>query len=156
VARLLDIVNPQYLYLGQKDYQQCLVIRKLLSQTGKEEQLQVVICPTVREQDGLAMSSRNLRLTEPQRALAGIIYQCLVSIQGKNGTANFKLVQKECLDLMKAKGFEPEYVELANAKDLTLLEDYDAGKEMIALIAAKIGDIRLIDNLLVNPTASLN
>jgi pantoate--beta-alanine ligase len=111
----------------------------------------VVICPTVREEDGLAMSSRNMRLTEPQRALAGIIYQCLVSIQGKSGTACFKLVQKECLDLLQAKGFKPEYVELAKARDLTLLEDYSEDEEMIALVAAKIGDIRLIDNLIINP-----
>ncbi|HRO43514.1 MAG TPA: pantoate--beta-alanine ligase [Flavipsychrobacter sp.] len=151
VARLLDIVNPNYLYLGQKDYQQCMVIRKMLQLTNRENEIQVVICPTIREDDGLAMSSRNLRLTDPQRALAGTIYQCLISIQGKLPTDNFKLVQKECLDLLKDKGFDPEYVSLANADDLTLLEEFDTTQPMVALIAAKIGDVRLIDNLILNP-----
>jgi pantoate--beta-alanine ligase len=151
VARLLDIVKPQYLYLGQKDYQQCMVIKRLLEMTGKAESVQIVICPTIREADGLAMSSRNIRLTEPQRILAGTLYQCLVSIQGKQQSDNFMLVQKECIDLLRDKGFEPEYVMLADADDLTLLENFDAEKRMVALIAARIGNVRLIDNLLLNP-----
>ena len=149
VERLLAIVNPQYLFLGQKDYQQCMVIKKLL-ELKKNDQVQLVICPTVREEDGLAMSSRNLRLTDPQRALAAIIYQCLVAIQTKQNSDNFDLVQKQCLDLLKAKGFQPEYVALANADDLSLMDNYENNTSMVALIAAKIADIRLIDNLLLN------
>ncbi len=154
VKRLLDIVNPQYLYLGQKDYQQCMVIKKLLELDGKQEKIKVIICPTVREQDGLAMSSRNARLTEPQRALAGIIYQCLVSIQAKQESDNFRLVQKECMDLLTEKGFQPEYVALADADSLALLDDFTAGKPMVALIAARLGDTRLIDNMMLTPTAN--
>ena len=150
VARLVDIVNPQFLYLGQKDYQQVMVINKLLEQTGKLDKVKIVVAPTVREADGLAMSSRNMRLTEPQRALAGVIYQCLVSIQTKQASGNFPLVQKQCLDLLKDKGFEPEYVELADAEDLTILDDYTTEKPMVALIAARIGDVRLIDNIVLN------
>jgi len=150
VAKLLDIVEPQYLYLGQKDYQQCLVIKKLLELTNKSELVQVVICPTVREADGLAMSSRNQRLTEPQRVLAATIYQCLISIQGKAETDNFSLVQKECTDLLVRKGFETEYIALARAEDLELMEDFDPSSQMVALIAAKIGEVRLIDNLPLN------
>jgi pantoate--beta-alanine ligase len=150
VARLLDIINPQLLYLGQKDYQQIMVVRKLLEQTGKQDQVKIVVCPTVREEDGLAMSSRNMRLTEPQRALAGIIYQCLVSIQTKQTDGNFQLVQKQCMELLKDKGFQPEYVELADSENLTILEEYRSDKPMVALVAAKIGDVRLIDNLLLN------
>jgi pantoate--beta-alanine ligase len=151
VDRLLSIVKPHFLYLGQKDYQQCMVISKLLEPGGRHESVQVVICPTVREEDGLAMSSRNRRLTDPQRALAASIYQCLVSIQGKQSNDLFQIVQKQCLDLLREKGFDPEYVSLASASDLSLLEDFDPGKPMIALVAAKIGDVRLIDNLLINP-----
>ena len=148
VARLLEIVNPQRLYLGQKDYQQCMVIRKLTEMIGLND-LEVVICPTTREEDGLAMSSRNRRLTEPQRAVAGVIYQCLVSIESKQNTASFDIVRKECEDILKSKGFAPEYVALADAHDLTLLDNYKKGMTMVALIAAKIGDIRLIDNLIL-------
>lgn len=148
VARLLQVVQPDRLYLGSKDYQQCMVIKKLAELTGMKE-LRVVICPTQREQDGLAMSSRNRRLSEGQRSVAGLIYQCLVSIQAKQGSAPFAVVQKECDDLMRAKGFVPEYIALAHADTLELLEDYKPGTPMVALIAAKIGEIRLIDNLVV-------
>lgn len=150
VGRLLEIVNPDFLYLGQKDYQQCMVIADLVKQMGREQQIALVTCPTVREPDGLAMSSRNRRLNEAQRSLAGIIYQCLVSIQAKHGSGSFPIVQKECMDLLRDKGFEPEYVALAHAQTLELMGDYDAGTKQVALIAAKLGGIRLIDNMLVS------
>ncbi len=150
VHRLLDIVQPDVLYMGGKDYQQCMVIRELLRQTGKSEDIRVNICPTVREADGLAMSSRNRRLTEPQRAIAGIIYQCLVSVQSKQRTAQFSVLQKECTELMQAKGMEPEYIVLADAGDLRLLDDFDHTRPMIVLIAARIGSVRLIDNMLLS------
>jgi pantoate--beta-alanine ligase len=147
VNRLLQVVQPHKLYMGQKDYQQCMVISKLLQMTGST--IEMVICPTIREADGLAMSSRNRRLSEPQRAIAGIIYQCLVSIQAKNGDCSFARVRKECEDLMTAKGLAPEYVNLATAADLSLLQDYLPGTPMVALIAARVGDVRLIDNILL-------
>ena len=149
VARLLDIVKPDKLYMGQKDYQQCMVVRNLLQQTGSHAEM--IINPTVREADGLAMSSRNRRLTEPQRALAGTIYQCLVSIQAKGQQGgDFKIVQKECEDLLVDKGFKPEYIALADADTLELLDNYDNNRKTVALIAAWLGDIRLIDNMPVN------
>ncbi|WP_276133558.1 pantoate--beta-alanine ligase [Polluticoccus soli] len=150
VARLLDIVNPDFVYVGQKDYQQCIVIKNLIGLLRKENEITLMVCPTVREADGLAMSSRNRRLTEPQRAIAGLLYQCLVSIQAKQIDSSFKIVQKECLDLLAEKGFTPEYVSLADAGDLSLLEEYDKSKKMVALVAAKLGDVRLIDNLVIN------
>lgn len=148
VARLLDIVIPDKLYMGQKDYQQCMVVANLLKQLHSPAEM--VICPTQREPDGLAMSSRNRRLTEPQRALAVLIYQCLVSICTKQEGGNFNIVRKECTDILTAKGFEPEYVSLADANTLELLNEYDSTRKMVALIAARIGNIRLIDNMLLN------
>lgn len=149
VARLLNIVRPQHLYLGQKDYQQCMVIKDLVQQMKMDNRPEVVICPTMREADGLAMSSRNRRLTEPQRNLAGLIYQCLVSIQAKAGQQSYATVQKECTDILTNKGFEPDYVALADADTLELLDDYDINRPMVALVAAKIGDVRLIDNMIL-------
>ncbi len=150
VSRLLQIVQPHHLYLGQKDFQQCMIIKKLLEFDGLQKKVQLNICPTLREQDGLAMSSRNQRLNEGQRKLAGLIYQCLVSIASKNGIDPFEKVKNECFDLLSEKGFETDYVAIANANNLTLLKDYDINTPMVALIAAKIGEIRLIDNLLLN------
>jgi pantoate--beta-alanine ligase len=149
VARLLEIIEPRRLYLGQKDYQQCMVIRKLIELMGMKD-LELVICPTTRDADGLAMSSRNRRLTDPQRVVAGIIYQCLVSIESKQNSAAFDIVKKECTDILTSKGFVVEYVALADARDLTLLTDYKKGTPMVALIAAKIGEIRLIDNIILS------
>ncbi|MEZ5016897.1 MAG: pantoate--beta-alanine ligase [Flavipsychrobacter sp.] len=147
VARLLDIVQPHKLYMGQKDYQQCMVVKNLLRQLGLNTEL--IICATQREPDGLAMSSRNRRLTEFQRAKAMLLYQCLVSIKTKQTDSSFSTVQKECIDILKDKGFVPEYVSLADADDLTLLEEYDANRNMVALVVAWLGDVRLIDNMLL-------
>lgn len=150
VKRLLQIVCPQNLYLGQKDFQQCVIINQLLKITPELTNIDLHICKTQREADGLAMSSRNVRLTQSQRVVAASIYQCLVSIQSKINISPFSVVQKECLDLLKHKGFEPEYVSLALADNLSLIDEYDSSKKMVALIAAKIGNVRLIDNLILN------
>ncbi len=149
VSRLLNIVQPHVLFLGQKDYQQCMVITDLVRQMGLLN-LKIRICPTFREDDGLAMSSRNRRLTAPQRALAPVIYQCLVSIATKQGDGDFGIVRKQCEDLMTDKGFEVEYVSLSDANSLQPLNGYEPQREMVALIAAKIGPIRLIDNMVIN------
>jgi pantoate--beta-alanine ligase len=148
VSRLLDIVTPNVLYLGQKDYQQCMVLTRLAKMTGRDD-LRIEICPIMREADGLAMSSRNRRLTDPQRVVAATIYQCLVSICTKQSSDSFVVVRKECEDLLRKKGFETEYVALANAGDLTLFDEYNRDVPMVALIAARIGEIRLIDNMLL-------
>ena len=148
VGRLLEIVQPDTLFLGQKDYQQCMVINNLKTQlclTG----LNITICPTLREADGLAMSSRNRRLTEPQRKQAATIYQSLVSIQAKQTNTPFAIVHKECLDLLTDKGFLVDYVALADANTLEPMTEYDTSKTMVALIAAKIGEVRLIDNMVL-------
>lgn len=148
VSRLLDAVQPDDVYMGQKDYQQCLVIQKL--KALKKAAFNLHFVPTQREPDGLAMSSRNRRLTESQRASAALLYQCLVSIEAQQGVKPFAVVEKECLDILEQKGFKPDYVALADADTLEPLSDYDPSKKMIALIAAFTGEIRLIDNLLLN------
>lgn len=149
VGRLLELVQPQHLYMGQKDYQQCLIVKELLEQMPLEPKPELHISPTVREDDGLAMSSRNRRLTDPQRALAPVIYQCLISIQTKAGEGRWPVVRKECEDLLRDKGFEPEYVALADSESLEPLEAFSASQDSVALIAAKLGKIRLIDNMLL-------
>ena len=147
VGKLLQLVQPDYLYMGQKDYQQCMVIQKLIAL--KKFPVQLITCPIRRESDGLAMSSRNRRLTPTQRSLAGLLYQCLVSIQAQQEHKDFATVQKECMELLEKKGIQPDYVALADAESLAPLDNYDLSKKMIALIAGSIGNIRLIDNLML-------
>lgn len=151
VAILLEIVEPDALYMGSKDFQQCLVVKDLCQQMGLSKKIRFVACPTQREADGLAMSSRNRRLNESQRSIAGLLYQCLVSMQSKALLDTpFSIVAKECTDLLLAKNIHPEYVSIAEAETLAPLQEFDANKKMVALIAAKIGEIRLIDNMILN------
>jgi pantoate--beta-alanine ligase len=150
VSRLLALVQPDGLIMGQKDYQQCAIVARLLKETDQEG-IALHVCPTVREADGLAMSSRNRRLTPGMRMKAATIYQCLVSIESKAGHSPYEIVHKECLDLLRDRGFEVEYVALADAEELTLLDEYDLNRKMVALVAVKLGLVRLIDNLVLHP-----
>lgn len=145
--KLLQLVQPDHLFMGQKDYQQCLVVQSLINIENINVNLHIV--PTKRAADGLALSSRNARLTEGQRQLANLLYQCLVSIQAQKDNKSFKIVHKECIDLLERKGITPEYIYLCDAETLEILPDFDASRKMVVLIAAYLGEIRLIDNLVI-------
>lgn len=149
---LLNKIMPDKLYMGSKDYQQCLIVKDLCRQLNLDKKIDFITCPTVREPDGLAMSSRNRRLDGFQRSKVGIIYQCLVSIQNKFmlGNSVFNIVQKECIDLLINKGIKVEYLELANAHTFTPLTEFDPKVKMVILAAVWVGEVRLIDNIIIN------
>jgi pantoate--beta-alanine ligase len=155
VHRLLEIVNPDHLYLGQKDYQQCMILARLVELTGLNNKTEIIICPTLREVDGLAMSSRNMRLNEVERKNAVTIYQCLNMIKEntkKNTPA--ELIKQAQLMLEKA-GFKVDYVEIADARNLSPVNDpiaigWDGKQKLVALVAATMNEVRLIDNMLLN------
>ncbi len=148
VDRLLGITMPHRLYLGQKDYQQCLIIRKLIHLCGWEETITTQVVPTIRETDGLAMSSRNLRLDAHQRKIAPYIYRELLNIRENLHTASLhQLKERARVSLMK-DGFQVDYVEISHSSDLQTAED--TSSSLIGLVAASIGPIRLIDNLLLH------
>lgn len=146
VDRLLDIVQPDRLYLGQKDFQQCMVLRKLLRITGRETEVRIV--PTVRESDGLAMSSRNLRLDKEQREKAPLLYKALRHIADNYRSLPLGQLRSEAVKMLEDEGFAVDYVEITDADSLESL-DAPSGK-MVALVAASTGSIRLIDNILLN------
>jgi pantoate--beta-alanine ligase len=148
VDRLLEIVNPGTLYLGQKDYQQCMVIRKLLELTGKENEVELRIVSTVREADGLAMSSRNLRLDEHQRKLANSIFKELSILKENLHQYSFDELKQKASVHLEEEGFKVDYVEIANAEDLSVATSPSV--KLVALAAATTGDVRLIDNVLLN------
>lgn len=145
VHRLLDAVLPHNLYMGEKDFQQCLVIAQLIEQTGSKVNL--ITCPTLREQDGLAMSSRNRRLSEEGRQQATAIYAVLNTLREQQFTQSFAALQQQGLQHLQEKGFEPEYILLANATNLQLLDNFQTDCNMVVLVAAKLGGVRLIDNM---------
>jgi pantoate--beta-alanine ligase len=149
VSKLFHKVQPHTAYFGQKDLQQCLVIRRLIQDLSFPVQL--VICPTVRESDGLAMSSRNRRLSPAHRATAPLLYQALEmanEILANNGTV--ELSKKAVANhLAKGEDIELEYFEVANTQDLTAYSAETVTAPYALCIAAYVGGIRLIDNILV-------
>ncbi|HEX7905566.1 MAG TPA: pantoate--beta-alanine ligase, partial [Chitinophagaceae bacterium] len=148
--RLLDIVKPGNLYLGQKDCQQCMVIIKLIELIGMNGSVKVNICPTLREPDGLAMSSRNLRLNEEERKRAATIFMTLCFIKDNLDKKNINQLLEQAIAMLNKKGFKVDYAIIVNAKTLEPIEVFNKDQKMVALIAAFINEIRLIDNLPLN------
>lgn len=148
VERLLTIVNPDFLLLGQKDFQQCIIIERLIQLMNKNTQL--IICPIVREKNGLAMSSRNLRLSPSERETASALHHSLVCIKEKLTTDNFQDLQKKAISDLEKIGFKIDYLELAKRNTLELIDVFEEGEEAIILIAVFLNGIRLIDNQLIN------
>ena len=145
VDRLLEIVQPTYLYLGQKDYQQCKVIERLLTLTCRPEQIRLIISPTVREADGLAMSSRNLRLSTEQRKAAPAIFQSLQQTKNTFHNQSIEETKSAAKKFLEGKGFAVDYFEIADP-DTLFAVNTNVGPS-IALVAAYLDNIRLIDNL---------
>ncbi len=148
--RLLKIVSPDNLYLGQKDYQQCMVIKRLINLNGMDKTTHLNICPTFRESDGLAMSSRNLRLNEEAREKATIIYRSLLFIKSSMHNMSVSNAKAEAERMLTNAGFRVDYVEIAGADTLNLIDSWNGDKKIVALIAAFINNVRLIDNMIIN------
>ena len=148
VLKLFNAVMPHRAYFGQKDYQQTVVIRRMTRDLNLD--VAVVVMPTVREPDGLAMSSRNAYLSEPERAAAPVIYKAL-SEAGKlynTGERNAGVIAAKVREVI---GGEPmvniEYAEVSDAETLSPLRQIQAGA--VLAVAARIGKTRLIDNILL-------
>jgi pantoate--beta-alanine ligase len=150
VHKLLDIVEPDQLYLGQKDYQQCMVIKTLIGLLGKSKEINVHISPTKREADGVAMSSRNLRLIKEDRQKAPAIYQALTNIKNNLKADNLKQIKESSKEMLTQKGFKVDYVEIADSTTLESINNWDGNRKLVALIAVYINDVRLIDNMLLD------
>ena len=151
VEKLLHIVMPNYLFLGQKDYQQCIVIKKLVHLMHKEEVIKVIICNTSREENGLAMSSRNRRLTGNAKDNAKIIYQSFSKIKKEINKINaVELIETATVNILNA-GFEKiDYISFANAQTLEPISEWNGNTPLIILFAGFIDGVRLIDNMLIN------
>jgi len=147
VERLLNIIEPTYLFLGQKDYQQCLIIKKLINIFNKS--IRVIICPILRETNGLAMSSRNLRLNKEEKKTASQLYKSLIYIKKNLQSKNFMHLKTEAIIKLEKQGFKVDYLELAKSKNLEIVEDANKSKDLLILIAAFLNNVRLIDNVLI-------
>lgn len=145
--RLLDIVKADHLFMGQKDYQQCMVINHLIN--TKHISTKLHIAPTLRETDGLAMSSRNMRLTKEERQTAVAISQTLKKMKMQLHPGSIQKIKEDATSFLVSKGFRVDYTEIAHADTLTLLDNWNGTDPVVALIAAYTGDVRLIDNMLL-------
>lgn len=145
VSKLFNMVQPDIAVFGQKDFQQLAVIRALVHDLNMP--IQIIGEPTVRAEDGLALSSRNGFLSPDQRAVAPVVYRVLSQIAEaiKQGRRDFPALIGEQLKQLEAAGLRPDYLEIRDAKTLrpALSEDRD----LVILVAAFLGTTRLIDNL---------
>ncbi|RAJ06930.1 pantoate--beta-alanine ligase [Chitinophaga skermanii] len=147
VHKLLQAVEPDALFMGQKDFQQCMIVKKLLEITNTPTDL--VIVPTRREDSGLAMSSRNMRLTAEEKSLAVTIFQVLSTIKQHLKQQPISELISTASSTLQHAGFQLDYVAVCNADNLAPVTEY-TGEKLVALVAAKLGEIRLIDNMLLN------
>jgi len=147
VARLFALVQPDVAVFGQKDYQQQLVIRHMTADLNFP--IRVITAPTVREGDGLAMSSRNQYLGDEEREIAPLLYATIehVGKELENGKRNFAVLESDAVARLEAAGFTPDYVAIRRAHNLTV-PDRDCD-EIVVLVAAQLGKARLIDNVVV-------
>ncbi len=147
VNRLLDIAQPHRLYMGQKDFQQLTIVRDMLRQ--QRSAVELVMCPTIREADGLAMSSRNLRLTPNMRAIAPVIYRTLLEAKTAFQTRPAAEIQAEALQKLTSAGLRPEYFDIVDGYTLLPVAQSTEGSFVVACTAAWAGEVRLIDNLIM-------
>lgn len=149
VKRLFEIVQPEYAYFGEKDFQQLQIIKKLTELYNLP--VKVVGCPIHRAEDGLAMSSRNTRLTKEHRDAAPFIFKTLQTAKSKFGTKSAKQVTEWVEKVFRKEPLlELEYFIIADTKTLKPVKRKSTKKTYRAFIAAYAGDIRLIDNITLN------
>ncbi len=148
VKKLFDIVEPQAAYFGQKDFQQCAVIAEMIKHFNLGVNMR--ICPTLREADGLAMSSRNVRLNASERADALFIFEALSYIKQHQGTLPVgELLSIAEKILLKSSVMKPEYIAIVETDSLNPADKLLPNREYVALIATWCGNVRLIDNMLL-------
>lgn len=146
VKKLFEIITPDHAYFGKKDYQQLLIIRHLVS--ALQFPVQIHACPTFREPDGLAMSSRNLQLTIGEREMASLIYQTLSRVKEKAGHLPVKELRQWAIKKINSNpSFTVEYFEIVDKNDLHILENWKEKENALACTAVFLGDVRLIDNI---------
>lgn len=147
VSRLFSIVKPTRAYFGQKDYQQLAIIRRLVEMLRIPTE--IVACPTVREPDGLAMSSRNMLLTKEQRAAAPLIAKTLAQANGKRKTLSVAQVSEWVVRRINTSPqLNVEYFQVAHAQTLEPIERWDDAPQAVGCIAVRAGKVRLIDNII--------
>jgi len=149
VTKLFSCVQPRVAVFGKKDYQQLMIVRNMARQFALPTE--IIGAETFRAEDGLALSSRNGYLSTAERAEAPFLYQTLhyVAEQTRAGHADLALLERDAMERLAARGWQPDYVSIRKRMNLQApsREEYEAGVPLVVLTAAKLGATRLIDNL---------
>jgi pantoate--beta-alanine ligase len=147
-AKLFNIVRPDIAYFGQKDYQQAVIIKRMVKDLDMG--FKVKMLPIVRERNGLAMSSRNRYLTPKQRESAAVLYQALRKARQfiKSGQKDASGIKKSTQQLILKRGFKIDYITIADPETLIQKERVDSS--VVIALAARLGKVRLIDNIVIN------
>ena len=149
VSKLFDLFKPNKAFFGEKDFQQTQIIRKLIE--IEKHKTELIICPTVREKNGLAMSSRNSLLSKKNREKAPLIFQNLLFLKKNYKKNDFEELILKCKENIDSnKDFKTEYLEIVDSYDFKILNKFVAKKSLRVFICVKVGDVRLIDNILLN------
>lgn len=150
VAKLFNSVQPDVAYFGRKDAQQALVIERMTHDL--DFPVEIAVLPTVREEDGLALSSRNAYLTGEQRERATAISRALHAAEraALDGETSTEVLVERARDELRRAGIEPEYVEARAAEDLSPIAELN-GRPVLVAVAARVGKARLIDNIVITP-----
>jgi pantoate--beta-alanine ligase len=150
VAKLFNSVQPDIAYFGRKDAQQALVIERMTKDL--DFPVEIAVLPTVREEDGLALSSRNAYLTAEQRSQAAAISRALRAAEetARGGETSVEALVEVARNELSNSGIEPEYVEARAAEDLSPVAELN-GRPVLVAVAARVGRARLIDNILITP-----
>jgi len=147
VKKLFDIFQPDKAYFGEKDFQQLRIIQALVRK--EKIPVEIIPCPTVRELDGLAMSSRNRRLTPEERLRAPEMYRTLLLASELATKIPVSEVKSICIARLESKGFKVDYFEIADIESLQPSDTWETNGGMIACAAAFLGKVRLIDNMIL-------
>ena len=147
---LFNCINPHYAFLGQKDAQQTSVIKQMV--TDLKLNINIIVCPIVREPDGLAISSRNVFLSKEERDEALVLYRSLQMAKKiiNEGERNVNAIISELKSMINAVNLSnPDYIEIVNSDSFEIVDELKQGSEYYILIACKFGTTRLIDNELI-------
>ena len=151
VERLFEIVQHDKLFLGEKDLQQCLVVKKAIEILGKQNEIELIIAPTLREPSGLAMSSRNRRLSEIDKQKAAAIYKCMQEMKKNLSSKSITDLEQEAKMHLQKNGFDKiDYISVCNATTLEAITKWNGTDKVVVLIAAFLNGIRLIDNMRID------
>jgi len=149
VKRLFEIINPSRAYFGEKDYQQVLIVKKMVEKY--KIPTTILMCPILREKNGLAMSSRNQRLTTEQREKASLIYQTLRRVKELFQTDNLQKIYNFVQESFQSeKTLELEYFSIADSQTLIEITEKSPNQKCRAFIAVFLGNVRLIDTIALN------